>query len=267
MTQATSIFWLQERLRDFFLWPINLIRDFPTRSQRIIQTLGNGLNGLLTLPADIKEAYKNNSFYQLFRKKTSALIHGFHLLIVQCFDLVGGPEIAQFFMHLITHTTPLTSKEKNLITSILGPQAMRYGDVRIAEGGLMKWVFKMNGRLAFTTWYTINLPQADEAKSDNHTRPNQSLLIHELIHVYQHEKVGTRYMTEAIYVLVMTKRDCYQYGGASGLQAATQQQKSYKQFNREQQAQIVQDYFTRLQKQANIDEYTPFIQQLRDGRV
>jgi hypothetical protein len=180
---------------------------------------------------------------------------------VQTFDLLGGPEIAQFFLRLISHTTSLTATEKTMIAAILGEGGMRYQEVYIAEGGGLNLIFRWNGNLAFTAWYTICLPQAPA----NRTRTNRALLVHELTHVYQYEKLGSRYLTEAIYMLIKTRRDCYGYGGTAGLARAHEQKSCFADFNREQQAQIVQDYFSRQRNGEDVAAYEPFIQQLQKG--
>jgi hypothetical protein len=91
--------------------------------------------------------------------------------------------------------------------------------------------------------------------------------MHELTHVYQYERVGSRYLGEAIYMLIKTKRNCYSYGGAEGLHVDRQGGKCYKEFNREQQAQIVQDYFTRRQDDQDITAYEPFLIEVRAGEL
>ena len=145
------------------------------------------------------------------RYKFGRIIDWIHRLVTQLFDLVGGPEIAQFFFHFFTMTTPLTEDEIEMMSSIAGPKAIRYDEVRVAGSGLLDIIFRFNGNLAFATWHTVNMP-----RKGSHTRANQSILAHELTHVYQYEQVGTRYLGEAIYMLVKTKRDCYEYGGSAG---------------------------------------------------
>jgi hypothetical protein len=92
-------------------------------------------------------------------------------------------------------------------------------------------------------------------------------MVHELFHTFQNEKVGSRYMTEAIYVLIKTKRHCYQYGGSAGLREAHQAQKQFQHFNREQQAQIVQDYFTKQQQQLETSAYISSLQQIQQNQL
>ncbi|MCB8982776.1 MAG: DUF4157 domain-containing protein [Ardenticatenaceae bacterium] len=260
--RVTAVFyWLAERLRDASMWPINLVRDLPLRLSRLLSTLWRGIRGLVYLlpewsqtPGEARAAWG--------RWKLGRFVDGLHQLLVHSFDLLGGPEIAQFFMHLIARTTPLTGSEIAMFASVLGPDALRFGDVRVAEGGLFELVFKYNGNLAFATWHTINLP-----RSGRHTRANLPVVVHELTHVYQYERVGSRYLGEAIYMLIKTKRDCYNYGGAAGLQLACQAGKCFGDFNREQQAKITQDYFVLREKGSDVTAYEPFMAQVRAGEL
>jgi hypothetical protein len=254
--------WLSERLRDATMWPVNLIRDFPLRSGRLINTIGRGVVGAATfLPGAVRVARRQELRPWLLQEagRGAGWLHRF---IVQLFDLLGGPEIAQFLMHLVTKTTPLKGDEIAIIASILGPYGLRYGDVRVAEGGLFDLLFKLNGNLAFATWHTINLPRVGR-----HTRSNLPIVVHELTHVYQYERVGSRYLGEAIYVLVKTKRNCYDYGSAEGLRMAAAAGREFCDYNREQQAMMIQDYFALREKGADIAPYEPYLAHLRAGKL
>lgn len=254
------MYWLKERLRDLVLWPINLVRDFPRRSGRLWQTCIIAFKTLYCFPTELKKAKSQQNTLTRFA-------NWIHLLLLNVFDLFGGPEIAQFFMHLITHTTPLTPEEIKMMQALLGEHGMRYQDVRVAQGGLMKYIFQRNGNLAFATWYTINLPQNHGHDSQLPTRQNLPVVVHELTHVYQYHIVGSRYMSEAIYVLIKYNRDCYRYGGGDGLMQAIQERHTMANFNREQQAQIVQDYFMRQQNKEDLSSYLPFLEQVRIGQI
>ncbi len=236
-SRITFFTWWRERVVSLWLWPLNLVRDFPARARRLGKT---GRTAVTHQPP---------------------LRQTLHLLIVQLFDLAGGPELAQIFLRLLAHTTPLTAAETAVMTDIIGLQ-LRYTDVRLATGGLSRWIFRYNGNLAFTAWHTIFLPETP-ARS----RQNRALLVHELTHVYQYERVGTRYMTEAIAVLIATRRDCYAYGGAAGLAQAHAQQIPLASFNQEQQAQIVQDYFSLWVAGEDVTAYLPYMEEVRCGAL
>lgn len=261
------MFWLSERLRDLAMWPINLVRDFPIRAFRLLTTLWQGVMGVVFFVPEMGKEIRNGRYSPWMRYKIGRFVDWFHRFMTQLFDLVGGPEIAEFLMHLIGKTTPLTGEEIAMISSVLGSNAMRYGDIRVVEGGLFNYIFKANGHLAFATWHSINLPLDNHAAGWGHTRQNRPIVVHELTHVYQYEQVGTRYLGEAIYMLIKTKRDCYNYGGHVGLLDACSQGKHYRDYNREQQAKITQDYFTLLEQGADVAPYEPFIIQARAGEL
>ncbi|MAT96731.1 MAG: hypothetical protein CL608_06265 [Anaerolineaceae bacterium] len=256
------MYWLKERLRDAWLWPLNLVRDFPARSGRLATTLLTGGKILLLAPLFLWRALGQRPFRQEVRHWARQTAVWLHLLLVQLFDLAGGPEICQFVMHLGMHTTPLTAAEITAVQSMFGPKNLRYREVRIAQGGILNLIFRYNGGLAFATWYTVHLPSVEE-NGDGNSRANLALLVHELTHVFQYHHVGSRYLGEAIYYLITTQRNCYQYGGAAGLQSCTQQGKLFRQFNREQQAQIVQDYFVKIQEEQDVSAYLPYLVQMQ----
>ena len=85
-----------------------------------------------------------------------------------------------------------------------------------------------------------------------------------MIHVYQYERAGSRYFAEA---LLGQHEEGYGYGGPEGLTAAAAKGKRFADFNREQQAQIAQDYLAALRVRAPIAAYEPFIDQLRKGQI
>ncbi len=256
------LYWLGQRLRDFLLWPVNLVRDFPSRSFRLASTLVRAVNAALFFVPELLDARRHDEVRSWLSIKARRFADWAHQLLAQLFDLLGGPEIAEFLIHLTSKATPLTSNEIRDVSHILGHERMRYSDVRVVEGGLLDLVFRLNGNLAFAAWHSICLP-----RTGKHTRQNRGLVIHELTHVYQYEHVGSRYMGEAIYMLIKTKRDCYNYGGPRGLVAAGAAGRRYHEYNREQQAMITQDYFNRSAEGLETTAYEPFIAQLRSGEL
>ncbi|HSM57298.1 MAG TPA: hypothetical protein VK879_14195 [Candidatus Sulfomarinibacteraceae bacterium] len=241
---ATS--WLKERWRDVAMWPLNLVRDTPVRLGRLLAVVAHGSPFIPLAPGQAPTRGR--------------LVHA-HCLATCLFDLLGGPEIAQYVMHLFMNTSPLRQREIEAIASVLGPRAIRYKDVRIAEGGILSLIFRLNGERAFCTWHTIHLPQ-----QGRHTRENLSLLVHEATHVFQYERLGSAYIGEALHAQRKMGRGAYDYGGARGLQAVLRQGGAYGVFNREAQAQIAQDYYRKRREGADVTLYKPFISMLRSAR-
>ncbi len=186
-------------------------------------------------------------------------IYWMHALVWYVFDLFAGPEICQIFLRLTTDTRPLTEEEIAAASEVLGPKAIRYGDVRIAQRGILTTIFGLNKGRAFATWYTINMPVG----KDN----NQALLVHELTHTYQFERVGSIYIGQGLWVQTKLGRKAYEYGGPAGLRASWAAGKRYKDYNREQQGQIAQDYCTLVISDRKTAAYEPFIAELRQGLV
>jgi hypothetical protein len=244
------------------MWPINLVRDFPVRSARLVRTIWHGVLGVVYFLPAFWQAVRKEAFGDWLRGQGGCFLNWLHRLLTQVFDLLGGPELGEFVMHFFARSTPLTSAEINMIAGVLGPDALRFSDVRVVEGGIFDWIFKINGNLAFATWHSINMP-----RTGRHTRQNLPIVVHELTHVYQYENVGSRYLGEAIYMLIKTKRDCYNYGGREGLQHACRHGKCYRDFNREQQAKITQDFYDLRTQGKDVTAYEPFITQVRAREI
>ncbi|MEE8466118.1 MAG: hypothetical protein V3S68_06525 [Dehalococcoidia bacterium] len=156
-------------------------------------------------------------------------------LLFKTFDLVQGPWLFKLVWHLLTGVSRLRPDELEAAGLVLGPDAVQYSAVRVAEGRILRLLFKLNGDRAFTLFRTINLPA-----NGHHSRGNLDLLVHEMVHVYQFEKVGSVYIWQA---LRAQKTEGYSYGGWEKLAEDRQSGLRFSDYNREQQGQIAQDYY------------------------
>jgi hypothetical protein len=78
-------------------------------------------------------------------------------LITRLLDLIGLPELIDFIWRTASHVSPLTGAEIAVASRVLGPTALRWADVRVAQGGLLGMWYRLRGsRLRHL--YTINLP-------------------------------------------------------------------------------------------------------------
>ncbi len=182
-----------------------------------------------------------------------------HFLACYLFDVVGGPELVQFLLRGLTQPRPLTADEIRVAAAVLGENAIDYKRVRLVQGGILDYVFRLNNNRAFCTWYTINMPQG--------LSKDLPLLVHELTHTFQFERVGTVYIGQALLEQRRHGHAAYHYGGEEGLRTACAAGKHYRDYNREQQGQITQDYCKRLHAGKDTSAYEPFIAQLRAGKV
>jgi hypothetical protein len=229
--------WLGERLRDGGLWLKNLARYAPKR-------LGRVAGALSAAPISDNETVQRMWLIDLL----------FYL-----FDLTSMPEISQFVWRMLTTNRPLTGEEIAAAESVLGRGAIRFQDVRVAQGGVLDFIFQRNKNRAFVIWHTVNWPKAREG--------NLPLMVHELTHVYQYERTGSVYLGQAIWAQLTLGRAAYDYGGPTGLEAHWLEGKRLRHFNREQQGMIAQDYCALRQSKQDTSAYDPFIDELRAGMV
>ena len=216
---------------------VNMIREIPRRTGRLIGVL-------IAMPPNVSLAD-----YSIW----------LHTLLWYIFDLLGGPEFVQVFLRLATETRRLTQDEIMVAIDVLGPKAIRYQNVRIAQGGILQTVFRLNGNRAFATWHTINMPEGRDT--------NLALVVHELTHTFQYERVGSVYIGQGLWVQIRLGRKAYDYGGLAGLRGSWAAGKHYKDYNREQQGQIAQDYCALVRAEQDTTAYEPFIAELRKGLV
>jgi hypothetical protein len=254
--------WLGDRIDDFAHWLANLIRLLPVRAGRIGLTLGFAMIGLATfVPVGVRVWRRGgrSNFAAWLRARGRRGGLRTVQFVLQVLDLFGVPELFAFLWRAATRATPLTGDEIVAATSVLGPLALRFQDVRVAQGGVLRPIFRRNGGRAFATFHTVNLPP-----TGYHERSNVAILVHELVHVYQYERAGSRYFAEA---LLAQHEAGYDYGGAEALATARLQGKHLCDFNREQQAQIVQDYYMCRGQGGDAAAFEPFIAELRAGKV
>jgi hypothetical protein len=177
------------------------------------------------------------------------------------FDALKGPRLFEFVWHLLTRVGPLTETEINAASSVFGPTAIQYDSVRVAEGRLLGLIFRFNGGRAFTTFHTINLPI-----SGGSSRSHLDIVVHELTHVCQFELWGSIYIWQALRAQRTTG---YEYGGWQQLLEDWSNGRHFRNYNREQQGQIAQDYYTNVvEKELPAEDpirkaYEPFLDELR----
>jgi hypothetical protein len=131
--------------------------------------------------------------------------------------------------------------------------AINYSKVKIEERSKVASV----GGYARTIGNTINFP--DEVRS-------MHWLIHELTHVWQYQTTGWTYAPKALWA--QTLGDGYQYrvDGKTKEQSlidARAAGRTLADFNKEQQGDIIADYFSLLQSGGNSSAYQPFINDIK----
>jgi hypothetical protein len=254
--------WLADRVDDLGHWAGNLVRFLPWRLARVATTLAVGAIAVVTLGPTgwrVLRRGRPEDFRPWLRSRVRQGALRLVQLALEVLDVFGAPELFAWVWRVLTHCTPLTGAEIEAAAGILGSSALRYHDVRVAEGGLLQWLCRKNGNRAFATFHTVNLP-----RTGGHAREHLPVVIHELVHVYQYERAGSRYIAEA---LVAQRSEGYDYGREEGLARARTHGKRLRDFNREQQAQIVEDYFRSGVRSGGESVYDIYLAELRQGKI
>ena len=134
--------------------------------------------------------------------------------------------VVQTVVRLQRRGRALTSEERALLWNVYR-DSITYDSIRIVEG--KAGVFSINKR-PFTLGNTIYLKHIDPA-ADPWT------LVHECCHVWQNQHVGSRYAVEALWAQARVRPSAYRWVDELGRGRA-----SWRDFNREAQAQFLQDY-------------------------
>jgi hypothetical protein len=186
--------------------------------------------------------------------------------LIQMLELFGITDALQFVWGLIFHTRNLTDAEREASELVHGKSLIPYWEVRVDEGSYMvklgKWINSFTDpdaqERAITTMHIIQAPKGMDLETT----------VHELTHVVQYDKTGAVYMPQALHGQASEMK--YDYGD---LAKAVADGKHYKDFNREQQAQIAEDYYvvkttgTPGRYNATEAQLDPFIEEMRKGEL
>ncbi len=179
----------------------------------------------------------------------------------QVFDLLGAGESWTTLSNLLKFwsTRTLTAGEEAEARKVFGG-SVPYSQVRIDEASVIAIIgawFQGASGMGVTTAATINFNRRIHAAPGN---VDMAWLIHELAHVSQYVHVGLQYLGEAIHAQAT---DGYAYGGAVALAG-----KDLKDFNREQQADILKHYYLHVEygRSSATGDYTRMRDQAIRGR-
>lgn len=125
------------------------------------------------------------------------------------------------------HTRPLSTRERAVAISVFG-NSIQYDKVRIDEHA---YIGTRRFNICYVSFNTIN----------NWGKLSDELLIHELIHIWQYQRFGARYIPRAL--AAQRTPEGYDYGGVETLKKALRVGEKLWDFNYEQQGDIVADYF------------------------
>jgi hypothetical protein len=184
-------------------------------------------------------------------------------VFIHLLDL-GVGDALQLVWGLIFRMRPLTAAERQASESVHPKGLIPYWKVRVDENS---YLIKLGQKLA-KLFKTKTSPAAITTMHVIHSPSVMSLplAVHELTHVAQYEKVGAMYMPQALHGQGSSMG--YSYGN---LTMALRNGKRFKDFNREQQASICEDYYKVMNGMpadygGTKGELRPFIGDMRAGK-
>lgn len=196
----------------------DMVRWLPRRLLRLFAHLEKGISGL-----------RNRTFHRGLRFKVYRssgrwwIEFGFYFL-----DCLGAGELYETILDVAKfNTRTLTSWEKELVREVFG-DTIRLDRVCIDEKAL---IGPRQHHFCYVSGFTINSWGA----------MHNSLLIHEMVHVWQYQHLGMVYIPRSLGAQFDGKG--YDYGGLTRLKEFKQRGKGLLDFNYEQQGDIVSDYY------------------------
>lgn len=190
---------------------------------------------------------------QSFGMKIAKWVPG---VIVLFIDLIALPEIYDCGTNACKSGVRELNDEEFATAQCIFADALPLPDIRIdqhARFGPKQW------RFAYVSFFTVNV----YGKLPIH------LLIHELVHVWQYMSYGSLYIVHALFAQHST--DGYNYGGVEKLKEVKARGGHLSDFNFEQQADIVSDYYLIVKgyrpqwagkREVDIEDYEYFVKQI-----
>lgn len=204
--------------------------QLPARIQRLLSTFWKGLKTFKPWTLKWWKSLSEIDTWKGFLKWLATLA-------LQNLEIVGLGEAYETIMDLIKfNTRVLSPSELKAAKSIFGT-SINFDFVRVDTGAM---VGPLVTKRAYTSFHTIN-SWGTESKD---------VMIHELTHVWQYENAGAIYMPQAVHAQVWGGG--YDYGDVANLRLKQRAGEGLLSFNREQQAQIVQDFYS-LRQTGSVD--------------
>lgn len=185
--------------------------------------------------------------------------HPFSYVVDLFFYLLDLFAVGEFYETICDwakyNTRALNPQERAIVQELFG-ETIDIDRIRIDDLALAPRFM----RIAYVGIYTINC----------FGKMSEDLFVHELIHIWQYEKLGSVYIPRAL--RAQRSAAGYNYGGVDALRAGPEELLAY---NYEQQGDILADYWRakdrRPTRWKNLTKttvpYVPFIKQLQEHRV
>ena len=146
--------------------------------------------------------------------------------LIQVIEFIGLAELLQILWVSFLPSRKLTEEETAAFREVIPVSNMPYHLIRVCEDSI---ICRISGGRAVATMHVIHLPEG---------RHSLDLMVHEMGHTAQFQLAGAVYMAEALHAQFFGEG--YDYGDLEQIRADG---KSMRDLNREQQAQILQDFY------------------------
>ena len=229
---------------------IDVVRLLPLRMFRLSRHI---LGGLLSLRPRKMYWWESEFSKHRFLAISNWLLE----LLLYVIDCLGFPELYETIQDFVKfNSRPLQDWEIKLAQSVFGNR-INYKRVRIDEYAFLG---PRQSRFCYVSFYIVN----------SWGSMHNSLLLHELTHVWQFQHLGSVYISQAL--RAQHSLAGYNYGGVSNLLSYLKKGKNFFNFNLEQQGDIVADYY-RIREgykpqwgngnRSDLSIYETFIRQMR----
>lgn len=149
---------------------------------------------------------------------------GLFLMFLEIFGIV---ELYEWLSGILKTRTRSLSPQELLLAESVFEKAIDYKRVRIDEGARLG---PKQYQFCYVSFHTIN----------SWGPMREDVFIHELVHVWQYQQLGATYISKA---LMAQWGAGYDYGGLSVLKKVKEKGGGLLNFNFEQQADIIMDYY------------------------
>ena len=161
------------------------------------------------------------------RNSLSAIPWWWFGLCLMFLEIFGVVELYEWLAGTLkTQTRALSSQERLLAESVFR-EAINYSRIRIDESAQLG---PKQYQFCYVSFHTIN----------SWGKMRDDVFIHELVHVWQYQHLGAAYISRA---LMAQWGEGYDYGGLVALKKVREEGGSLLDFNFEQQADIIMDYY------------------------
>ncbi|MEP7372249.1 MAG: annexin, partial [Chitinophagaceae bacterium] len=235
--------WTWDALKSAGAWLWDLITWLPQRIWGLIKHVASGIADIAVWLWDLIQVIKGDK--SLSEWIVDGLLGGVFWalkLVAKVADLFGVGEVWTLVWNVIKFNTRTLNETEILEAKKVFGDSVSYWQVRIDEKSLLsKMSLALNNLIkkrnddgmGITTAHTINFNRKINATPGNE---DMRWLIHELTHVSQYTQLGLQYIGQALHAQMFGTG--YDYNGGAGLV-----RKNLGDFNREQQASIISDYY------------------------